>query len=355
VSLPQGWTTITVVATDQAEWTTREQRHVVRDALPTAPALLAPSGGEFAATGRPTLTMNPATDANGDALLHTMEIYADATLTQRLAQSPPLPVGTGAVSWVVVPELVLNGGTRYWRARAFDGVLYGPWSAVATFRLPDIGIRDPHRVLGYGDSITAGAQTQNGGWIYCEGYREDLELALTAFYGDATVDTTWVPAGTSADGMAQMEERLAGRAEGYLLILFGTIDVGTEPPTNLQTVKNNISAIATYARSIGMVAVVGTVPPRLDSVADLRIQQLNALLLQLEDDDGILVADLYARLVEVAAGDLRRVVCEDGVHPSDLGYSVIAEVWYRTLTGSEEYPLMARLAAQIQASQALQR
>jgi lysophospholipase L1-like esterase len=213
---------------------------------------------------------------------------------------------------------------------------------VATFRVPDIGARDPHRILGYGDSITAGAQTQNGGWIYCEGYREELELALTAFFGSATVDTTWVPGGASADGVNQMDERLAGRSDSYLLILFGTIDAGVEPPLNLQTVRNNIAAIAAYARSIGMVAVVGTVPPRLDETANLRIQQLNALLLQLEDGNGILVADHYARLVDVAAGDLRRVVCEDGVHPSDLGYSVIAEVWYRALSGSDDYPAVAR-------------
>ncbi|MBN1425240.1 hypothetical protein JXA88_11860 [Candidatus Fermentibacteria bacterium] len=351
VSLPFGWTTIVVVATDRAGWTTELRRHVVRNDLPTAPTSLRPDGGIFVPTGRHTLAMAPATDVNGDALLHTMEVYSDPTLTLRVAQSPPLPASGGTVAWAIVPELSLTGGTRYWRARAFDGLLWGPWSAVATFRIPDIGARNPHRVLGYGDSITAGAQTQNGGWIWCEGYREELELALTAFFGDAIVDTTWVPGGTSASGVAEMQGRLGGRPEAYVLILFGTIDI-LDAAVNFQGVRNNVAAIASYARSLGMVAVVGTVPPLLDEATNARAQQLNTLLRQLADGNGVMVADHYTRLVEVAAGSLSRVVCPDGVHPSDLGYSVMAEVWYHALTGSDDYPLMGmvRRAAQAQAS-----
>lgn len=355
VSLPFGWTTITVIATDRAGWATQVQRHVIRNDLPTAPASLRPDGGLFVTTGRPTLAMAPGTDVNGDSVLHTMEVYSDATLTQRVAQSPPLPASGGSVAWAVAPELPLIGGYRYWRARAFDGLLWGPWSSVATFRLPDIGSRSPHRVLGYGDSITGGAQTQNGGWIWCEGYRPELELALTAFFGDATVETNYIGGGSSSDGAAGMQDSLAGRPQAYLLILFGTIDINIQPPVNLQTVKNNVAAIATYARSLGMVAIVGTVPPRLDSAADARVQQLNVLLRQLADGNGILVADHYTRLMEVASGDTWKVVCEDGIHPSDLGYSVMAEVWYGALTGSNSYPLMgapgaARRAAQAQVS-----
>lgn len=348
VSLPQGWTTITVVAADEAGWTGRQERHVVRDAPPTAPTALRPDAGAFCTTGKPTLAVSAATDPNGDVLWHTMEIYADASMTQRLAQSPPLQATSGTVSWMVGPELPLSGGTRYWRAKAFDGLLWGPWSAVATFRLPDIGSRQPHRVLGYGDSITGGAQTQNGGWVWCEGYREDLQLALTAFFGDALVETNYVGGGSSAAGAAGVQDTLAGRTNAYLLILFGTIDaLASNPPVNPQTVKANVATVAAYARSIGMVAVVGTLPPTLNAETNLRVQQINALLRQLADGNGTLVADHYTRFVEVAAGTLSRVICEDGVHPSDLGYSVMAEVWYRALTGSDAYPLgdvMARAA-----------
>ncbi len=342
VSLPFGWTTITVVSHDRAGWTTQVQRHVLRNDVPTAPGDLRPDRGAFVTTGRPTLAMAPSTDLSGSFLVHVVEVYADATLSTRVAQSPPLPAVGGAVTWVVVPEMGLTGGYRYWRARAYDGFTWGPWSAVATFRLPDVGARNPHRVLGYGDSITAGAQTQNGGWIPSEGYREELELALTAFFGNATVDTTWIPGGTSSDGVAQMHARLAGRPQAYLLLLFGTVDINQQVP--LQTVAQNVATIASYARSLGMVVLVGTVPPRRDAQADAQVQQLNSLLRQLADGNGTLVADHYTRLVQVAAGDIQRVVCEDGIHPTDLGYSVMAEVWYETLTGSSDYPIMVRPA-----------
>ncbi|MBN1425836.1 hypothetical protein JXA88_14895 [Candidatus Fermentibacteria bacterium] len=365
VSLPQGWTTITVMATDRAGWTAREDRHVVRDAVPTAPNALQPDGGTPVTVGKPPLTMTGAVDPNGDELLYSVEVYADALLAQRVAQSPPLAEVAGTVLWIVAPEMNLSGGTRYWRARAFDGLLWGPWSSVATFRLPDIGSRDPHRLLGFGDSITAGAQGIPSGngttiWIWMsEGYVGELESALTQFLlTTVAVDYEYVPAGSSAMGLEEIAPLLEGANAGYLLLLFGTIDA-KDAISPSETVAN-LAAMVSEARARNMIVILGTVPPRIppeecgyenwvDPAANSRVIALNQAIGAYAQAESIPLADHYTVLYETAQAmgpplppnqfrnRLFNVLSLDGIHPNGLGYSLMAREWCATIIGAEGY------------------
>ncbi len=338
VGLTHGWNKIEIRAEDQAGWTTQVTRTVIVDAVPSEPEHLAPTGGALVSTGRPILSMDPASDANGDVLKYSIEVYEDEGLERLVASSPDLFESTGDIVWVVQPELSLDGAVYYWRGRAFDGVLPGPWSETASFTMPDIGSRDPHGFFGYGDSITEGAQKYGGMWIPTVGYREDLELALSVFLGGAVVDRTYIPAGATADGVANIESDLADENEGYLLLLFGVIDA-----LNLidpQQSASNISFMVQYAKStLGMIVVVGTLPPNLNPEVNDRVIELNALIAQAAQEQGFLLADHYSAMVEAAMGDLSDVLCEDGTHPSDLGYSVMAETWYKAIIGSDDFPL----------------
>ena len=338
VSLSFGWNTITVTSEDVVGWRTTIQRTVIVDAQPTNPSNLEPDDGELVSSGRPVLRMDPASDANGDDLTYSVMIYEDEELSRLVSFTTSLSDETGDVTWVVQPELSLNGSTLYWRARAFDGVLYGPWSGTVTFTLPDIGSRNPHRFFGYGDSITEGAQTYNGGWIPTVGYREDLELALSIFFGGAVVDRLYVPGGSSYNGAEEIEDDLATENAGYLLLLFGAIDALQEDMNAAESASNIISC-ADYARSQGFIVIIGTVPPQLNEVTNQRVQQLNTQIRQMASNGGFIVSDHYLALINAAAGDLMNVICEDGIHPSDLGYSVMAETWYKAITGSDDFPV----------------
>jgi lysophospholipase L1-like esterase len=207
--------------------------------------------------------------------------------------------------------------------------------------MPDIGSRDPHKFFGYGDSITEGSQKYNGGWIHTVGYREALELALAAFFGDALVGRAYIPAGSTYDGVAQIQDDIAETDSGYLLLLFGAIDAG-ETDMDAEESAANVITMADYASQTlqpNMIVVIGTVPPSRYPDRDARIQLLNAEITEQADQEGYLLADHYTAMVEDAAGQIDSLVSEDGIHPSDRGYSVMAQVWFETIIGSETYPL----------------
>jgi hypothetical protein len=104
------------------------------EGAPSAPSLNQPSEGEDVETLTPALTVNNATDPNDDEITYEFEIYSDSGLTNLLAVSDPLAETESTTLWPVTFELEENA-VYYWRARAFDGLLYGDWMAPASFRV----------------------------------------------------------------------------------------------------------------------------------------------------------------------------------------------------------------------------
>lgn len=104
------------------------------EGAPTAPSLSLPANGSDVTTFTPTLTVNNASDPNDDKLTYEFELYADGGLAQLVSASGSIPEQTGVTSWQL-PITLQENATYYWRARAFDGRLYGPWLTPATFRV----------------------------------------------------------------------------------------------------------------------------------------------------------------------------------------------------------------------------
>ena len=83
---------------------------------------------------RPTLTVLNAIDFQSDPLTHQFEVYADAALTQLVAQVPSVASGTATTSWQVDVDLPDNA-PYWWRARASDGMNTGPWCDPVVFNI----------------------------------------------------------------------------------------------------------------------------------------------------------------------------------------------------------------------------
>jgi len=107
---------------------------------PTMPSPGAPTDGADVGTPQPALTVNNASDPNSDSLTYTFEVYADSDLTVMIVAAEGIAEGTGTTSWQAPQELTENA-MYYWRARAFDGKLYGAWMNTAAFRVN--AIEDP--------------------------------------------------------------------------------------------------------------------------------------------------------------------------------------------------------------------
>jgi prenyltransferase beta subunit len=97
---------------------------------PGAPALLSPTDGSTISTLTPVLTLLNAVDPDSDSLSYEYEVYQGGVLVTSITNVPENIAGE--TSATITTNLADN--TAYqWRARAFDGDRYGPWTAMATF------------------------------------------------------------------------------------------------------------------------------------------------------------------------------------------------------------------------------
>jgi len=103
------------------------------EGAPSAPALFRPSQGADLETFTPTLSVSNAADPNDNKLSYQFEIYSDSGLTT-LVDSGTISETSGSTAWTVPVPLTENQ-TYTWRARAYDGLLYGPWMESASFRV----------------------------------------------------------------------------------------------------------------------------------------------------------------------------------------------------------------------------
>lgn len=183
---------------------------------PGTPAIHAPAVDGQVTSLRPTLGVLTSTGAGDPTTQVQFEIYADASMTQRIdgatvAKVPPAGEVAQPTSWQ--PAANLNDNTRYWwRARAYDGTqVYSPWANgrffVNTFNdAPDsfnltspaagaeVGTLQP--VLSWtnssdrdGDAITYGVS------VYRDAALTDLLASVAELPGGAEGSTSWtVPA-----------------------------------------------------------------------------------------------------------------------------------------------------------------
>lgn len=103
------------------------------EGAPSAPALNAPAQGADVESLPVRLVVGNAADPNDDRLSYQFEVYSDSGLTT-LVDSGTVPETSGSTAWSSSAALIENQ-TYFWRARAYDGILYGPWMAPASFRV----------------------------------------------------------------------------------------------------------------------------------------------------------------------------------------------------------------------------
>ena len=112
---------------------------IFRSALMEPPVPFSPGKGD-AITGKEVLlvvsngSIKPYESlVYADGLSYEFQISSDENFKSIVAASPLINETQGATSWL--STALAGGGLYYWRARAFDGTAYGPWSEVWHFNL----------------------------------------------------------------------------------------------------------------------------------------------------------------------------------------------------------------------------
>jgi uncharacterized repeat protein (TIGR01451 family) len=104
------------------------------EGAPSAPSLYSPQNGADVNTLSPELKVSNASDPNDDNLTYEFELYSDSGLASPVISSGIVQEGSEVTSWIV-PAALNEDAIYFWRARAYDGMLYGAWMSPASFRV----------------------------------------------------------------------------------------------------------------------------------------------------------------------------------------------------------------------------
>jgi lysophospholipase L1-like esterase len=247
---------------------------------------------------------------------------------------------TGEVS-LVVPQAAESLSVRpdslppYYEAPA--GFVAAP-PATGPFnvpiRLPAGDGVAPGVFLAFGDSITNGQPGVGDG----QGYTGMLERQLASHFGKARVINDGVDSSNSERGDARILDSLAGGHPAFVLILYGTNDWAdsrcSETPCftieRLQSMIRKVKGRGAFPFVATLLMTNVGNDFRASPQRNSWIENQNANIRKLAADEGVVLVDLHAAFEKspYAYAEL----FADYIHPSAIGYKVMAETWFEAIT-----------------------
>lgn len=247
---------------------------------------------------------------------------ATAKLTGRAAVGG-VPEGpqTAAIDASTLPPFYQAGGAASLTVPTTQDVLLA-----ATLR---IGGNRPNTYMAFGDSITLGDGSSDG-----NGYPTPLERMLRAHFGRGSVINRGGSGTRSTEGVQRIARNLGLTSPAYTLILYGTNDwvecKGAIPCITIDSLRTIIETV----KDVRSLPVLGTIiPVNPDSNPPERnewVKGMNELIRDLASDEGAALADLEAAFLRES--DLASLF-SDHVHPNDSGYEIMAEEFFRAISG----------------------
>jgi len=167
-------------------------------------------------------------------------------------------------------------------------------------------------------------------------YPNRLRALLTARYANQsfTVINEGNGGEFSADGAADLPRVLSQDNPQVLLLQEGTNDMdgiffGANPETQMTGVVNNLRTMIRTARSRGVTVFVGTLTPQRAGAcrgyAPAYIGTVNDRIRPMIASEDVTLADIYTAFGGAATTDL---IGPDGLHPTEAGYSRIADAFF---------------------------
>ena len=198
------------------------------------------------------------------------------------------------------------------------------------------GISIPGTWRGFGDSITEGVEVDENMVITpVDGYLVPLGSYLSSFTGrNIVVINSGVGGEETVEGLARLSILMTTDPKQYVLILMGANDIGVL--VDAATIVANLTGMVRLVTAAGCLPLLATLTPRRNAGflggLNSRIVEVNALLPAMAGSEGALLVDLHSALM------FHPDLYSDDVHPNQLGYNLIAVVWFRAVA-----PLLTRL------------
>ena len=167
------------------------------------------------------------------------------------------------------------------------------------------------RVVFMGDSITAG-------WD------------LVEYFPDKAYINRGIHAQTTPQMLLRFRPDVIALKPKVVVILAGTNDIaGVTGPAPLETIRDNLTSMTELARTHNIQVVMASVlPVREDPKGKIyrpheRIIALNRWIREYAERNNLAYLDYYSAMSD-ENGSLREELSDDGLHPNDKGYSVMA-------------------------------
>ena len=211
-------------------------------------------------------------------------------------------------------------GLRNYLLKIFTSPHYG-YSAILAlgFCLTTALSASGVEIIAFGDSITSGSDSNNGG------YPVQLQQMLEKAGKPSTVYNAGIWRERTHQGSKRIDAVLDSIPADIILILEGTNDIRSGYPW--QTTRLNLQLMIDKAKAKGVIPILATLTPSDQGNSGVLIPKIwNPMIRELARQNSIPLVDLY-RSVESSWASLT----DDGLHPNSEGCLYLAKAWYEAL------------------------
>ncbi len=250
------------------------------------------------------------------------------------ASGETFPIGNTAVTCTATDSLNRTGTCTF---------------GVTVSKLPQLSRT---RFLAFGDSITAGEVTFPVGSLPGSGAFGKLVVVPSAAYPTVLLKTLQGRYASQADVTIVANYGLGGektvnaRNRFYealsivrpevVLLWHGHNDIPGGADGAASGAASEMRIMAAEARLRGMRVFIGTMlPPRPNgnrTIAQIYIDDYNNRMRALAASEGAVLVDVYSGLLP----DVTRYIGVDGLHPTELGYAKIADIYFQAIQSNFE-------------------
>lgn len=223
-------------------------------------------------------------------------------------------------------------------------------TASCTFRVTvsEVPVLGAVRFVAFGDSITEGTTSPDPTTLRLnppESYPFKLQALLAARYIDQQVTVSnrgkageWV-----RDGERRLPDVLEEEAPQVLLLLHGANDLRNaghigDAEAAVPTIIGALEGMVKLANRRGIAVLLATFPPQNPEgsrgAGASGLSELNEEIRKLAADEGATLVDLFGGLGGTPVGSIG----VDGLHPTESGYTKIAQIWFDAIKARYEQP-----------------
>lgn len=190
--------------------------------------------------------------------------------------------------------------------------------------------------MAFGDSITKGEPEVGDG----NGYRRTLEGLLRSHFGSAEIADRGRDATYTGDGVEVIGRDLGNIQPSFVLIHYGTNDwndLRCRAIAACEVTLGNLRSIVRDINQSGSHASLATIIPsntgydnRTPESRNEWVALQNAGIKQIADQEGAVLVDLNDAFLK--SGQALPTLFVDHVHPTAIGYNIMAQTWFNAIT-----------------------